>query len=176
MRKNAPTICMIGLLALIGLGCVEHKGQLAVFMTSGSTSTAAVTTAAQQVTVEVVGVDILDDESGNYITLSAGSQLYEILGLGSNVHLLALANQLNEGTYQQVRIRFSEANSTVINAGGRSSKLKIDPESVTVAVPFNVLTDGSTELTIALDVAQSLSQKANGAWVLRPVFRPVATN
>ncbi len=174
MRKNAPTICMIGLLALTGLGCVEHQGQLAVFMTSGSSLTATVTTAAQQVTVEVIGVDVLDSESGNYVTLSAGSQLYEILGLDGNVHLLALANQLDEGTYQQVRVRFSEVNSTVINAGGRSQKLKIDPEVVTVAVPFNVQTDGSTEVTIALDVAQSLSQKANGSWVLRPVFRPTS--
>ncbi len=171
MRKNAPTICMIGLLALSGLGCVEHQGQLGVFLT-GSTTGTTFTTTAQQVTVEIIGVDVLDSDSGNFITLSAGSQLYEILGLDGNEQLLALANRLDEGTYQQIRVRFSEANSTVINAGGRSQKLKIDPESVTVAIPFNVQTDGSTHVTIAMDVGQSLSRTANGTWMLRPVLRP----
>jgi hypothetical protein len=171
MRKNAPTIFMIGLLALFGLGCVEHQGQLGIFLTGSSAGT-AFTAPPQQVTVEVIGVDVLDSESGNFITLSAGNQLYEILGLEGNQQLMALVNELDEGTYQQVRVRFSEANSTVITAGGRSQKLKIDPESVTVAIPFFVQSDGSTQVTIALDVAQSLSQKGNGSWLLRPVLRP----
>ena len=171
MRKNAPMIYTIGLLAVLGLGCVEHQGQLGVFLT-GSTTGTTFTTTAQQVTVEVIGVDVLDSDSVAFVTLSAGSQRYEILGLEGNEQLLALANQLDEGTYQQIRVRFSEVNSAVINAGGRSQELKIDPESVTVAIPFSVQTDGSTRVVIAMDVGQSLSQKANGTWILRPVLRP----
>lgn len=173
MRKNAPTICLVGLLALSGLGCVQHQGQLGVFLTGSSTGT-AFASPPQQVTVEIIGVDVLDSESGNFVTLSAGSQLYEVLGLNGGQQLLALANELDEGTYQQVRVRFSEANSTVIGAGGRSQKLKIDPELVTVAMPFSVQTDGSTQVTIVLDVDQSLSQKGNGTWLLRPVLRPAS--
>ncbi len=171
MRKNTPTICTIGLLALVGLGCTEHQGQIGVFLTGLTTGT-TFTTTAQQVTVEVIGVDVLDSDSGAFVTLSAGSQLYEILGLAGNEQLLALANQLDEGTYHQIRVRFSEANSRVINAVGRSEKLKIDPESVTVSIPFSVQTDGSTRVIIAMDVGRSLSRKANGTWMLRPVLRP----
>ncbi|HJO04748.1 MAG TPA: DUF4382 domain-containing protein [Acidobacteriota bacterium] len=173
MRKNAPAICMIGLLALVGLGCVEHQGQLGVFLTAANAGT-TLAISPQQVTVEIVGVDVLDSESGNFVTLSAGSQLYEILGLDGNQQLLALADRLDEGTYQQIRLRFSEVNSTVVNAGGRREKLKIDPEAVTVGIPFTVQTDGSTQVIIALDIDQSLSQKSNGRWVLRPVLRPGA--
>lgn len=171
MRKVAPALCLIGLLAGGTLGCIDHEGQLAVFLTSDTTtSDQAATAGAQQVNVEVTGVAIRDADSGRFLTLSLGAQVYELIGLSGRASLLALADSLDAGTYDAVRITFSTANSSVVNTAGRRNPLAIEPISITVPVLSNVVEDVQGSLTLTIALTASLTLKSNGTWVFRPVL------
>ncbi len=170
MRKLGTTIGLIGALTIFAAGCVQHRGQLAIFFTD-SAGLQATTAAAQQVAVEVTQVDVLDARSGQFVTLFSGSVVHELLGLQLGGALLALGNELEEGDYTQIRIRFSEANSSVINLEGRRKDLRIETPEIVVPVLFPVVENQSIEVALDFDVDASVRLKANGEWVLRPVIR-----
>lgn len=172
MRKLAPTVCLIGLLAVTGAACIQHEGELAVLLTSDTTTTQdGAVEGATQVNVEVTAVAVRDADSGEFVTLSSGSQVHELLSLEGRSSLLALANQLDEGTYSAVRLRFSEANSRVVTDAGRMTPLVIEPTLLTVPTVFRVIEDTQARVTLVLDITASVAQKANGTWVFRPVIR-----
>ncbi len=173
MRKAAPAFCTIGLLAVSTLGCIRHEGQLALFLTSTDNTQQGVIT-AQQVNIDITSVEILEPQSGTFLSLSHGSQIHEVLGLVDRNSLLALADSLDEGSYQEVRLTLSAANSTVVDDRGRVQPLRVEPETITVPAFFTVIEDGSTNVILEIDLQASLKLRANGAWVLRPVIRQVA--
>lgn len=171
MRKVAPALCLVGLLAGGTLGCIDHEGQLAIFLTSDTaTDNQAGAAGAQQVNVEVTGVAIRDADSGRFLTLSLGAQVYELLGLSGRASLLALADSLDAGIYDAVRITFSTANSSVVNSAGRRNPLAIEPISITVPVLSTVVQDVQGAITLTVDLSASLTLKNNGTWLFRPVL------
>lgn len=169
MRRSALTLCVIGILAVTTTGCIDHEGQLAIFLTRVDANQQA-SVGAQQVQVEIVQVDVFDNEDGEFLTLFRGRAQHELLGLEGRRALLALGEAIEEGNYSRVRLTFSEANSSVVNPTGRRDPLRIEPLQLEVPVLFSVLEDASTDVILDIDVASSLALKANGTWVLRPVI------
>ena len=169
MRNSAARLCLIGLLAAASFGCVAHEGQLAVFLTTTSSTTSAL--AAQQVNLEVTSVEIWDNEERVFVNLAAGSQVYELVGLDGRASVLALASQLTRGYYSQVRLTFSQSRSSVVTDAGRRQPLSIEPMTMTVPVAFQVVEDAESSLLLDIDLAASLALKGNGTWVLRPIIR-----
>lgn len=172
MRNAAARWCLLGLLSVSGLGCIAHEGQAALFLTTTVGNFAGQPTlGVQQVNLEITSVAALDADSGNYIVLSHGAQVYELVGLAGRASLLALVSQLTEGDYSQVRLTFSDANSSVINDAGRRNPLTIEPREITVPVLMRVVEDFETNVVLDIDLPASLNLKGNGLWVLRPVVR-----
>ncbi len=172
MRKL--TLCLIGVLAASAIGCISHEGQLAILLTSGSTAT--LRTDAQQVNVEITSVDLWDNEDRVWITVAGGSQIHELIGLAGRASPIALLNSIERGNYTQIRITFSQANSSVITDTGRRDALRIDPSGVTVQALAAVVEDETANVVLELDLDSSLSRRNNGNWVLRPVVRQVASS
>lgn len=169
MRKTAARLCLIGLIAASSLACVAHEGQLAILLT---TSTADATVfGAQQVNLEVTSVEVWDSQERVFVNLAFGSQVYELVGLDGRTSLLALANELTEGNYSQVRLTFSQGRSSVVTTAGRRQPLSIEPTALTVPVAFRVVEDTESNVLLDIDLDASLALKANGTWVLRPVVR-----
>jgi len=171
MRILMP--CLIGLLAASTLGCITHEGQLAILMTSGSGTT--LTVGAQQVNVEITSVDLWDSDSNTWITVAGGSQVHELVGLAGRSSPIALVNSIKSGNYTQVRITFSQANSSVVTATGRRDPLHISPLATTVQALAAVVENAASDVFLELDLAASLSLRGNGNWVLRPVVRQVTS-
>ena len=176
-RRVVPTrkltLCLIGLLAASALGCITHEGQLAILMTTGSNSALAL--GAQQVNVEITSVELWDAENRSWITVAGGSQVHELVGLGSRVSPIALVNSIERGNYTQIRITFSQGNSSVVTDTGRRDPLRIDPTGVTVQALAAVVEEEAADVVLELDLDSSLSRRNNGSWVLRPVVRQVAS-
>lgn len=172
MRKIAPALSMIVLLAGASLGCIDRAGQLSLYLSGSSTlGDAAAATGAQQVNVEVIEVALRQADSGAFLTLAAGSQVYELIGLEGRLSLLALADDLEPGSYNAVRLTFAENNSSVVTDAGRKTQLSIEPSTVLVPVLAQVQDDAHSTVEIEFDVAASVTRKGNGSWVLRPVLR-----
>lgn len=171
MRNVAARWCLLGLLSLSGLGCIAHEGQAALYLTTSVNTTGQALVAAQQVNVEITSVAALDADSGEYIVLAHGSQVYELIGLTGRSGMLALAGQLTEGDYTQIRLTFSDANSSVINDAGRRNPLLVEPQEVKVPVLMRIIEDTETDVVLDIDLSASLNLKNNGVWVLRPVVR-----
>jgi len=172
MRKL--TLCLIGLLAASAFGCITHEGQLAILMTSGDDST--LTLSAQQVNIEITSVDLWDGTNSTWITVSGGSQVHELLGLSGRVSPIALINSIERGNYTQIRITFSQANSSVVTVTGRRDPLRIEPQVITVQALAAVVEDAAADVLLELDLAASLSLRSNGNWVLRPIVRQIASS
>lgn len=172
MRKL--TLCLIGLLAASAFGCITHEGQLAILMTSGSTSTLALGT--QQVNVEITSVDLWNSANAAWITVAAGSQIHELVGLAGRVSPIALVNSIERGNYTQIRITFSQVNSSVVTDTGRRDPLRIDPQVITVQALAAVIEEETADVVLELDLTASLSRRGNGNWVLRPVIRQIASS
>lgn len=168
MRKPAPAIYLLGLLAASALGCIDHEGQLAVFLTDTNQTQ---NISARQVNVELVSVEIRDADNGTFETLSRGAQVHELVGLDGRSSLLALAPELERGTFSEIRLTFSAGNSSVLDDRGRVRPLIIAPLTTTVPAAITVLEDGSTDVLLDIDLDASLSLRNNGDWVLRPVVR-----
>jgi len=171
MRKL--TLCLIGLLAASAFGCVTHEGQLAILMTTASSSQLAL--GAQQVNVEITSVVLWDTESNAWITVAGGSQVHELIGLAGRASPIALVNSIERGNYTQIRITFSQDNSSVITDTGRRDPLRIDPLTVTVQALAAVVEDEASDVLLELDLSASLTLRNNGNWVLRPVVRQVGS-
>lgn len=169
MRNVAARSCLLALLALSSIGCLAHEGQAALYLTTSGAADSL--TGVQQVNLEITSVAALDADSGSYIVLSFGSQVYELVGLEGRASLLALAGQLNEGDYRQVRLTFSDANSSVVNDAGRRNPMVVEPGQITVPVLIRVIENEETQVILDIDLAASLTLKSNGTWALRPVVR-----
>lgn len=176
-RRAAPmrklTLCLIGLLAASAFGCITHEGQLAILMTTGSTST--LTLGVQQVNIEITSVDLWDSGNATWITVAGGSQVHELVGLAGRVSPIALVNSIERGNYTQIRITFSQINSSVVTDTGRRDPLRIDPLVVTVQALAAVVEEETADVILELDLSASLSRRGNGNWVLRPVVRQIAS-
>ena len=177
-RRDTPlrklTLCLIAMFALASFGCVSHEGQLAILMTSGPSAVSSPD--ARQVNVEITSVELWDTGSNAWVTVSAGSQIHELVGLSGRVSPIALVNSIDRGNYTQVRITFSPNSSSVVTDTGRRDDLRIDPRVVTVQALATVVEDASSDVVLELDLASSLSQRSTGSWILRPVVRQIASN
>jgi len=171
MRKLI--LCLIGLLTATVVGCITHEGQLAILMTSDTTT---LSLSARQVNIEITSVDLWDNENTAWITVAGGSQVHELVGLDGRVSPIALVNSIERGNYTQVRITFSQDNSSVITDTGRHDPLRITPLTVTVQALAAVVENEAADVLLELDLGASLSLRGNGNWVLRPVVRQVASS
>ncbi len=170
MRKIAPALCLVALLAGASLGCINHQGQLTVYLTdSTGFDDAQAALGIQQVNVEIVDVALRDADSRQFLTLAGGSRVYELIGLQSRLNVLALADALDVGTYDAVRITFAERNSSIVTAAGRKTPLVIEPVSIIVPVIVRIADSNQVAITLDFHATASISQKGNGTWVLRPV-------
>jgi len=171
MRKAALAICLVGLLAASATGCIQHEGQLAIFLTNAATNNSQLAVSARQVNIDVTAIEVLEPQDRAFVTLSRGSQMYELIGLSNRTSLLAVADALKEGNYREIRLTFSPGTSSVIDDRGRRHDLSIQPSQVSVPALFTVVEDGSTNVVLEIDLEASLDLRANGNWILRPVIR-----
>jgi len=179
MRKTAAT-CLIALLAVAGSGCIQHEGQLTVFLTraqgQGGQNTQTAPGGIRQVNLGVTTVELLVPDKKAFVTLSRGLQTFELMGLGGRGGLLAIADSLTRGNYSQLRLTFSAADSFIVDERGRQQPLAVQPVTIAVPTLISIVEDASTEVNLEIDLNASLAQKGNGNWILRPVLRQGTQN
>jgi hypothetical protein len=170
MRKLS--LCIITLLALSSLGCITHEGQLAILLTSNADGAPAGTS---QVNVTVTAVELWDNENNVWLTVAAGAQTHELVGLGSRVAPIAFLDGIERGSYTRVRMTFDDTQSNVITETGRRDPMRFDPDAVVVQSVVTVVEDASSEALFEFDLNASLNRRGNGTWLMRPVVRQVGS-
>ena len=168
MRRLMLAIMLGVLVGGATIGCIAHEGNLALFLTAEDNTAVQSEGALQQLSVEVVRVEV-QEADGAFVIIFDGSVVYELIALQGQRALLALGEDLDDGNYTAVRITFSEANSQVVNENGVKKPLRIDGVRALVPALFGVIEDQGNDVMLRFDIDNSLTLKSVG-YVLRPVI------
>ncbi len=200
---RARNLATVGLMILTGssmiVGCDdtstngpgEDTAQLSLYLTDAPGD-------VEEVWVEIQGVSLQGGGDGPVDLLGSPTELIPITDLVGVAQLLAADVELEEGTYNQLRMRVGDA--ALLSAEG-TVYLKGDPvlpehlrglptgelqcpscsqSGLKITVPNGEidLEGGSTSLVLDFDVAESFGHKAgkSGKWVMHPVIHGILTD
>jgi len=144
----------------------ENKAQLSVLMTDAPASYDAVLIDLQR--VEVTG------DGGSAIVLNTNSDIYNLLDLTNGVNTLIATSDMEPGTISQIRLILGPNNSVIVN--GVSYPLST-PSAQQSGLKIQVHHTFEPGLTYAIlldfDANQSIIEKGNGEYQLKPVIRTI---
>ena len=144
----------------------NDKAQLSVLMTDAPGTYDAVFIDLQS--VEVIGV------GGSVVILNTNSDIYNLFDLTNGVNTLIATSDLEPGTISQIRLILGPDNSVVVDGvsfplstpSAQQSGLKLQVhQTFEPGVAYSILLD--------FDAHQSIIEKGNGEYQLKPVIRAI---
>jgi hypothetical protein len=144
----------------------KEKAQLSVLMTDAPGVYDAVLIDLQR--VEVTG------DGGNAIVLNTNADIYNLLDLTNGVNTLIATGDMEPGTMSQIRLILGPNNSVVVD--GVSYPLSTpSAEQSGLKLQVHQLFEPGVAYTILLDfdASQSVVEKGNGEYLLKPVIRTI---
>lgn len=171
MRKQFVLSVLAGLCAVMFFGACSKTG------TPGGTAKVdlRLTDAPgpfQHVYLDIQGIEFHTEESGWQSADVLLPGIYDVLKLRNGVDSLIASATLPTGTLSQVRVILGDENSFVID--GEQIPFKV-PSGKQSGLKFNVhqelLSDGSYTVWTDFDVAKSIVETGNGAYIVKPVIR-----
>jgi hypothetical protein len=161
---------LIGILVLQISSCKSDKKgdkvQLTVRMTDSPANYEAVT-------IDVQGVEIVGDK-GSTVALNTTSGLYNLLDLTNGINTILATGYIEAGKVSQIRLILGPANTVRVNKvnyplstpSAMQSGLKIQMnQTYEAGIDYNILLD--------FDANQSIIQKGNNEYQLKPVIRTI---
>ncbi|WP_090628302.1 DUF4382 domain-containing protein [Parapedobacter indicus] len=126
----------------------------------------------EHVYLDIQGIEFHTDEAGWQTADVILPGVYDVLKLRNGVDSLIASTTLPTGTLSQVRVILGEENSFVIDGAqipftvpsGKQSGLKFN-------VHQELAPDGSYTVWTDFDVAKSIVETGNGAYIVKPVIR-----
>ena len=124
------------------------------------------------VTINELQIHRTGDSDAGWIILPLVAENFDLIELDGSIwaDLISSVNP-EPGEYNKIRIAIAEA--VVITESGTFSAV-IPSEKININVPFNILEDGTTEITISFDPKASLKStgnKNNPKYFLNPVLK-----
>jgi hypothetical protein len=168
--KRIMHVTLIGILALQISSCKNDKKGEQVLLTVRMTDAPANYDA---VTIDVQSVEIVGD-AGSPVVLTTTPGLYNLLELSNGINTILATGYMNAGKVSQIRlilgpnntIRVDNVNYPLSTPSAMQSGLKIQ---------MNQTFEAGIEYTILLDfdANQSIIQKGNNEYQLKPVIRTI---
>ena len=155
------------LLAVVLFGCAQQTGEKgrAVFaMTDDAADMGSVSSV--KVTVESVSAH---SEADGWVTISSTPKTYDLLQLKAEGSTVVLADvQLEEGTYQQVRLDIS---SVVVTDAEGEHDAKLPSGELKIVGQLVVNANSTSTATFDFIASESLHVTGNGQYVMAPVVK-----
>lgn len=169
--KKIMHVLFLSLFVLVIVSCTKDnksdgKAQLSVLMTDAPGTFDAVMIDLQR--VEVTG------NGGSGIVLNTNSDIYNLLDLTNGVNTLIATGDMEPGTISQIRLILGPNNSVVVDGvshplstpSAMQSGLKLQVhQTFEPGVSYIILLD--------FDANQSIVEKGNGEYQLKPVIRTI---
>lgn len=169
--KKIMHALFLSLFALVIVSCDkdndnDNKAQLSVLMTDAPGAYDAVLIDLQRVEVTGDGADA--------IVLNTNKAIYNLLDLTNGVNTLIATGDMEPGTISQIRLILGPNNSVVVDGvshplstpSAEQSGLKIQVhQTFEPGVAYTILLD--------FDATQSIKEKGNGEYQLKPVIRTI---
>ena len=165
----------LGLFSLAASGCGAGGGE------SRATLTIALTDAkpslpdgveAVVVTVDAVSVHRADGE-GVSLPLARNPYVVDLLQFHSGTTTrLVPPTELEPGTYTQLRLGVAKA---VLRVNGEEFSIPVPSEKIRTDRNFSLADGGAVALTVDFDLSQSIVDKGDGQYHLKPVLHLVET-
>ncbi len=169
VMKKTMQVIFLSLFALLTASCDKDnkdKAQLSVLMTDAPRAYDAVLIDLQSVEVTEVG--------GSVVVLNTISDIYNLFDLTNGVNTLIATSDMEPGTVSQIRLILGPNNSVVVDGvsfplstpSAQQSGLKLQVhQTFEPGVAYSILLD--------FDAHQSIIEKGNGEYQLKPVIRTI---
>ncbi len=170
--KRIMYVTMIGLLMIQFSSCTKDKSSgkatLSVQLTDAPAS-------YQAVMIDIQGVEIKGD-IGSAVMLNTTAGMYNLLDLSNGVSTLIATGDLEPGKVSQIRLILGPNNTVRVNnvdyplstPSAQQSGLKLQVhQTFEAGVAYNILLD--------FDAGQSIVEKGNNEYQLKPVIRTIDT-
>ena len=142
------------------------KAQLSVLMTDAPAVYDAVLIDLQR--VEVTG------DGGSAIVLNTNSDIYNLLDLTNGVNTLIATADMEPGTISQIRLILGPNNSVVVDGVSYPLSTPSAQQSGLKLQVHQTFEPGvSYEIMLDFDASQSILEKGNGEYQLKPVIRTI---
>jgi hypothetical protein len=144
----------------------DNKAQLSVLMTDAPGVYDAVLIDLQR--VEVTG------EGGGDIVLDTNADIYNLLDLTNGVYTLIATADLEPGTISQIRLILGPNNTVVVDGVSHPlSTPSAEQSGLKVQVHKTFEPGVSYAIMLDFDANQSIVEKGNGEYLLKPVIRTI---
>jgi hypothetical protein len=144
----------------------DDKAQLAVLMTDAPGAYDAVLIDLQR--VEVTG------EGGGDIVLDTNADIYNLLDLTNGVNTLIATADMEPGTISQIRLILGPNNSVVVDGVSHPlSTPSAEQSGLKLQVHQTFEPGVSYAIMLDFDANQSIVEKGNGEYLLKPVIRTI---
>lgn len=168
--KKIMHALFLSLFVLVVASCDKEnnteKAQLSVLMTDAPAAYDAVLIDLQR--VEVTG------DGGNAIVLNTNEDIYNLLDLTNGVNTLIASSDMEPGTISQIRLILGPDNSVVVD--GESYPLSTpsaEQSGLKLQVHQTFEPGVSYAIMLDFDANQSIVEKGNGEYQLKPVIRTI---
>ncbi len=160
----------LSLFVLVIASCEKEinndKAQLSVLMTDAPGAYDAVLIDLQR--VEVTG------DGGNAIVLNTNEDIYNLLDLTNGVNTLIATADMEPGTISQIRLILGPNNSVVVDGDSYPlSTPSAEQSGLKLQVHQTFEPGVSYEILLDFDANQSIVEKGNGEYQLKPVIRTI---
>jgi hypothetical protein len=144
----------------------SDKAQLSVLMTDAPAVYDAVLIDLQR--VEVTG------DGGGDVVLNTNSDIYNLLDLTNGVNTLIATGDMEPGTISQIRLILGPNNSVVVNGVSHPlSTPSAEQSGLKLQVHQTFEPGVSYAIMLDFDANQSIVEKGNGEYQLKPVIRTI---
>jgi hypothetical protein len=169
--KKIMHVLFLSLLVLVIASCNkdndnDNKAQLSVLMTDAPGVYDAVLIDLQR--VEVTG------DGGDAIVLNTNDDIYNLLDLTNGVNTLIATADMEPGTISQIRLILGPNNSVVVDGVSHPlSTPSAEQSGLKLQVHQTFEPGVSYAILIDFDANQSIVEKGNGEYSLKPVIRTI---
>ena len=155
--------------ALVMSGCFSDETGTAGSVKLSLTDAPAVAN-FEKVKVTFGKIEISKEKNGEesaWITLNENTVTVDLRTLVNGRLMEFGVKELEEGTYNRIRLSVTEAKVTV---GGVETTMVLSSKVIILATPFTVTAGETTELVVDFDLAHSIKAEGNG-YILTPATR-----
>lgn len=167
-----PGLLLVGLLLAGLVGCNVNssgssEGTLNIRLTDAPAAYEAV-----YIDIQEVQLNLGTEQQEEWQTISTQSTRIDLLKLNNGADTLLATTQLEEGTYNQLRLILGTNNEVIVDGSSNVLSVPSGQESG-YKVNFNasVMEDSSLTKIIDFDAARSIAVTGNGQYILNPVLK-----
>lgn len=176
MKRVSCLAVSIILICMIFSGCSKStkticEGDIRIYLTDEPAGYDAVNIVVSEVSVHMSGQDTLS----GWRVICDSTQTFDLLELRNGAMVLFAEDQLGAGQYTQIRLKIADGCSVVVDGSPYHLTIPSGYQSgIKINHPFQIEEDVTYELLLDFDAEESIIEKGNGQYQMKPVIRAIA--